>query len=82
MFNGFFLSFRPPLLSGVVTFSFLIYFQQLSVCHMCQEKGFKFFLDIKNNKAHPLDPTCHKHLSVVVYPTLHQITPLKQDVPK
>jgi hypothetical protein len=31
---------------------------------MCQDKGFKFFLDTKNNKALPLDLACPKCLSV------------------
>jgi hypothetical protein len=34
------------------------------MCQMHQEKGFKFFMDTKNNKAFPLDSTYPKHLSV------------------
>jgi hypothetical protein len=31
---------------------------------MLQEKGFKFYLDTKNNRALPLDPAYPKRLSV------------------
>jgi hypothetical protein len=39
-------------------FSFLICFQQLLVCRMCEEEGFKFCLDTRNNRALPLDLAC------------------------
>jgi hypothetical protein len=56
-----FLSSEP---SWVVTFSFLIYFQRLLVCHMRQKEGFKFCLDTRNNRAVPLDPAWPEHLNV------------------
>jgi hypothetical protein len=34
------------------------------MCHMCQEKEFNLYLDAKNNRTLPLDPTYPKHLSV------------------
>jgi hypothetical protein len=39
-------------------------FQGLLMCQICQEEGFKFCLDKKNNKAVPLDPACLECLSV------------------
>jgi hypothetical protein len=59
-----FFEFLTPLLWGAVTFSFLIFFQRLLVCHMHQKEGFKFCLDTKNNRTLPLDPACLEHLSV------------------
>jgi hypothetical protein len=34
------------------------------LCQMCQEEGFKFSLDIRNNEAHPLDLADPGRLSV------------------
>jgi hypothetical protein len=62
--NFVFLSSWPPLLWGAVTFSFLIFFTRVLVYQMCQEEGFKFCLNTRNNRTHPLDPACPNHLSV------------------
>jgi hypothetical protein len=37
-----FFEFLTPFTLKAVTFSFLIHFQQLLVCQMCQEESFKF----------------------------------------
>ncbi len=42
MFIGLFFNFWPPLVWGVVTFSFLICFQRLLICQIHQEERFKF----------------------------------------
>jgi hypothetical protein len=59
-----FFEFWPPLIWGAVTFSFVICFQWLLLCQMCQEEEFTFCLDTKNKRAFPLDSTCPEQLII------------------
>ncbi len=67
MFDGlFFWVLNPHSFWGAVAFSLLIRFWQLLVCQMCQEEGFKFCLDNRNNGTLLLDPACPQALKCSV----------------
>jgi len=58
--------FWPLLLWKGITFSILFHFWQFLVHQMCQEEGFKFCLNTKNNKAHPLDLAYLECLNAII----------------
>ncbi len=60
----FFLSSWPLFTVRGIIFTFLLHFQRLLMCWMCQEEGFKFCLDTRNNGALPLDLACPENLNV------------------
>jgi len=56
-----FLSSWPLYFRGGIIFKILFHFL---LCQMCQLEGFKFYLEIKNNEALPLDLASLECLSV------------------
>jgi hypothetical protein len=56
---------------------------------MCQQAGFKFCLDTKNNRALPLDPACPDFLKLLLmgfstytrHFTAANVNPIKESMP-